>query len=82
MQVSIEILKYIVMIGLVNAALISQRIIERCLLHIYPHAISVPFGTPMCIIASRLPLVEGQKLLKKSIYVLLIGMLSGLRIQL
>ena len=45
------------------------------------YAISVALGIPMCIVASRLPLVKGQKLLKKSIYVLLSGMISGLLIQ-
>ncbi|KAL7535330.1 hypothetical protein ACHAXR_006423 [Thalassiosira sp. AJA248-18] len=45
------------------------------------YAISVALGAPMCVAASRLPLVKGQKLLKKSIYVLLSGMISGLLLQ-
>jgi len=32
----------------------------------------------MCIWASVLPLSEGQKMLKKSIYVLLLGMITAL----
>ena len=43
---------------------------------IYP--LSVAIGLPMCFRASFLPLSEGQRLLKKSIYVLLAGMIGGL----
>jgi len=42
------------------------------------YALSVAIGTPMCIRASMLPLSEGQQMLKKSIYVLLLGMISAL----
>jgi len=42
------------------------------------YALSVVIGTPMCIWASVLPLSEGQKMLKKSIYVLLLGMITAL----
>eukprot|EP00577_Skeletonema_sp_RCC1716_P021071 CAMPEP_0113391218 /NCGR_PEP_ID=MMETSP0013_2-20120614/10588_1 /TAXON_ID=2843 ORGANISM="Skeletonema costatum, Strain 1716" /NCGR_SAMPLE_ID=MMETSP0013_2 /ASSEMBLY_ACC=CAM_ASM_000158 /LENGTH=290 /DNA_ID=CAMNT_0000274437 /DNA_START=236 /DNA_END=1107 /DNA_ORIENTATION=- /assembly_acc=CAM_ASM_000158 len=42
------------------------------------YALSVVIGTPMCICASVLPLSEGQKMLKKSIYVLLLGMITAL----
>ena len=46
------------------------------------YAISVAIGTPMSILASRsISLTKGQKLLKKSIYVLLLGMISGLLLQ-
>ena len=45
------------------------------------YAISVAIETPMCLAASRLPLERGQRLLKKSIYVLLTGMISGLLIR-
>ena len=45
------------------------------------YAISVFAGVPMCIRASILPLERGQKLLKKSIYVLLAGMISALLLQ-
>ena len=45
------------------------------------YAISVAVGAPMCIRASMLPLLPGQRLLKKSIYVLLFGMISGLLLQ-
>jgi hypothetical protein len=44
-------------------------------------AISLVFGVPMCARASFLPLREGQRLLKRSIYVLLGGMISGLLLQ-
>ena len=47
--------------------------------HIYPLGVAV--GLPMCIRASLLPLSEGQRLLKKSIYVLLAGMIGGLLAQ-
>ena len=45
------------------------------------YALSLGVGVPMCIRAGMLPLVEGQRLLKKSIYVLLVGMISGLLLQ-
>jgi len=45
------------------------------------YAISIVVGVPMCIKASILPLEEGQRLLKKSIYVLLFGMIMGLMMQ-
>mmetsp|Transcript_1857 Transcript_1857/g.3608 ORF Transcript_1857/g.3608 Transcript_1857/m.3608 type:complete len:384 (+) Transcript_1857:144-1295(+) len=45
------------------------------------YALSVVVGVPMCIWASVLPLEKGQRLLKKSIYVLLAGMISGLLLQ-
>lgn len=44
-------------------------------------ALSVFVGTGMCIIASTLSLTRGQSLLKKSIYVLLSGMVSSLLLQ-
>jgi len=47
--------------------------------HIYPLGVAV--GLSMCIRASLLPLSEGQRLLKKSIYVLLAGMIGGLLAQ-
>lgn len=46
---------------------------------IYP--LSVAVGLPMCLRASFLPLREGQRLLKRSIYVLLAGMIGGLLAQ-
>ncbi|KAL3783112.1 hypothetical protein HJC23_012448 [Cyclotella cryptica] len=45
------------------------------------YAISVAMGVPMCIKASTLALIPGQKLLKKSIFVLLAGMIGGLLLQ-
>ena len=45
------------------------------------YALSMAIGTPMCIIASLLSLSKGQRLLKKSIYVLLAGMISSLLLQ-
>ena len=42
------------------------------------YMISTVVGTVMCFKASRLPIKEGERLLKKSIYVLLAGMISGL----
>ena len=46
---------------------------------IYP--LSVAVGLPMCLRASFLALSEGQRLLKRSIYVLLAGMIGGLLAQ-
>ena len=45
------------------------------------YAFSLWMGVPMCVRASMLSLVEGQRLLKKSIYVLLVGMIGGLMLQ-
>ncbi len=42
------------------------------------YAISVAIGTPMCIWASVIPLSDGQQMLKKSVYVLLLGMILAL----
>ena len=42
------------------------------------YMISTVAGTIMCFKASLLPIKEGERLLKKSIYVLLAGMISGL----
>ena len=42
------------------------------------YMISTVVGTVMCFKASRLPLKKGEQLLKKSIYVLLAGIISGL----
>ena len=42
------------------------------------YMISTVVGTVMSFKASRLPIKEGERLLKKSIYVLLAGMISGL----
>jgi 4-hydroxybenzoate polyprenyltransferase len=46
---------------------------------LYP--VSVLMGFSMCVRASQLDLQEGQKLLKKSIYVLLAGMIGSLLLQ-
>jgi 4-hydroxybenzoate polyprenyltransferase len=43
---------------------------------IYPLGVAV--GLSMCFQASRLPVSQGQRLLKASIYVLLAGMIGGL----
>ena len=43
-----------------------------------PYGLGVCAGVPMCIRASVLPIKEGERLLKKSIYVLLAGMIGGL----
>jgi 4-hydroxybenzoate polyprenyltransferase len=45
------------------------------------YAIGLLAGVSMCIRASMLPLKKGEKLLKKSIYVLLAGMIGGLLVQ-
>lgn len=50
--------------------------IFACKLPLYPLSIIITF--PMCIRASLLPISEGQRLLKKSIYVLLAGMIGAL----
>lgn len=42
------------------------------------YALSVAIGTPMCIRASMLELSKGQNMLKRSIYVLLLGMITAL----
>uniref|UniRef100_A0A7S0FGW2 Uncharacterized protein n=1 Tax=Minutocellus polymorphus TaxID=265543 RepID=A0A7S0FGW2_9STRA len=46
---------------------------------IYPSSVAI--GLPLCFWASFLPLSEGQRLLKRSIYVLLAGMIGGLLAQ-
>lgn len=48
-------------------------------LPLYP--LSIIITLPMCIRASFLPISEGQRLLKKSIYVLLAGMIGALSLQ-
>jgi 4-hydroxybenzoate polyprenyltransferase len=45
------------------------------------YAISLLVGVPMCVRASMLPILEGQVMLKKSISVLLLGMIGGLLLQ-
>ena len=45
------------------------------------YACSVAVGTAMCVTASGLPVERGQRLLKKSIYVVLLGMIASLVIQ-
>ncbi len=45
------------------------------------YAIGVCVGVPMCIRSSMLPLKKGEQLLKKSVYVLLAGMIGGLMMQ-
>ena len=50
--------------------------IFACKLPLYP--LSIIITLPMCIRASLLPISEGQRLLKKSIYVLLAGMIGAL----
>jgi 4-hydroxybenzoate polyprenyltransferase len=45
------------------------------------YAVGVLAGVSMCIRASMLPLKKGETLLKKSIYVLLAGMIGGLLVQ-
>ena len=42
------------------------------------YAAAMAICIPMCVRASRLPLREGEQLLKRSIYVLLVGMVGGL----
>ena len=42
------------------------------------YAAAMAVCIPMCVRASRLPLREGEQLLKRSIYVLLVGMVGGL----
>jgi 4-hydroxybenzoate polyprenyltransferase len=46
---------------------------------VYP--LSVAFALPMCIRASIVPLNQGQRLLKQSIFVLLAGMIGSLSLQ-
>jgi 4-hydroxybenzoate polyprenyltransferase len=70
------------LVGIVNGALLFSPYYWRMFASKQPlYAMTVVVGVPMCIIASRLSLVKGQKLLKKSIYVLLSGMISGLLLQ-
>jgi len=70
------------LVGVVNGAMILSPYYWKMFASTPPlYAISVAIGTPMCVVANRLPLVKGQKLLKKSIYVLLSGMISGLLLQ-
>ena len=70
------------LVGAVNAAMLLSPYYWKMFASKPPlYAISVAVGTPMCIVASRLPLSKGQRLLKKSIYVLLLGMISGLLLQ-
>jgi len=70
------------LVAIVNEALLFSPYYWKMFASMPPvYAISVAVGVPMCFIASRLSLVKGQKLLKKSIYVLLSGMISGLLIQ-
>ncbi|KAL7551237.1 hypothetical protein ACHAWF_014422 [Thalassiosira exigua] len=42
------------------------------------YGVAVAVGTAMCARASMLPLSRGQRMLKRSVYVLLAGMISGL----
>lgn len=70
------------LVGIVNGAMIFSPYYWNIFASMPPvYAISVAIGTPMCVAASRMPLVKGQQLLKKSIYVLLSGMISGLLVQ-
>ena len=70
------------LVGIVNGVMLFSPYYWNMFASIPPvYALSVAIGTPMCIAASRMPLVKGQKLLKKSIYVLLSGMISGLLLQ-
>ncbi|KAL9180897.1 hypothetical protein ACHAXT_009702 [Thalassiosira profunda] len=70
------------LVGAVNAAMLLSPYYWKMFASKPPlYAISVAVGTPMCVVASRLPLSKGQRLLKKSIYVLLLGMISGLLLQ-
>lgn len=48
-------------------------------LPLYPLAVTITM--PICIKASMLPISKGQRLLKKSIYILLAGMISALLIK-
>ena len=70
------------LVAMVNGTMIVSPYFWR-MFHSTPnvYALSVAIGTPMCIRASMLPLAEGQQMLKKSIYVLLLGMISALLIQ-
>ena len=70
------------MVGLINIAMVALPHYWKMFASRPPlYAFSVAVGVPMCIRASLLPLMEGQKLLKKSIYVLLFGMIGGLMLQ-
>ena len=70
------------LVAIVNAGMIFSKYYWNMFASHPPvYAVSVAVGTPMCIAASMLPLEKGQRVLKKSIYVLLAGMISGLLLQ-
>ena len=70
------------LVAVVNAGMILSRDYWKMFASHPPvYATSVAVGTPMCIAASLLPLERGQRVLKKSIYVFLAGMISGLLLQ-
>jgi 4-hydroxybenzoate polyprenyltransferase len=70
------------LVGIINVVMIIFPHYWRMFASMPPvHAVSVALGVPMCLRASVLPLAEGQQLLKKSIYVLLVGMIGGLLLQ-
>jgi geranylgeranylglycerol-phosphate geranylgeranyltransferase len=71
------------LVGLINTAMVILPHYWSMFASNPPvYGISVIIGVPMCIRASMLPLTQGQKLLKKSIYILLLGMIGGLLLQL
>ena len=70
------------LVAIVNAMMIFSKYYWNMFASHPPvYAVSVAVGTTMCIAASMLPLEKGQRVLKKSIYVLLAGMISGLLLQ-
>jgi len=70
------------LVAIVNAGMIFSKYYWNMFASHPPvYAVSVAVGTPMCIAARMLPLEKGQRVLKKSIYVLLTGMISGLLLQ-
>lgn len=70
------------LVATINLAMIVLPDYWRMFASIPPvYAISVAIGIPMCIRASTLDLIPGQRLLKKSIFVLLAGMIGSLLLQ-
>ena len=69
-------------VGMVCSAMVFSKSYWKLFASNPPvYTFGVIAGVPMCIRASLLPLKRGEQLLKKSIYVLLVGMIGGLVMQ-
>ena len=69
------------LVGLVCSAMLTKSYWSMFASTPPVYALGLCLGVPMCIRASMLPLKQGEALLKKSIYVLLAGMIGGLWFQ-